>query len=527
LDPGGFPLSTAVGFQQTPAVAFAGTNYLVVWDDYRSGALADIYGARVSREGQVLDPNGFAISTASIDRCLNLGLGCLGNPRSPTVAFDGIDYLVVWEDFRDFPDPFKIFGARVTPGGAVLDPNGFIISDPASGAFRPAIAFDGTNSLVIYHQVLNNIPGVYGVRVSPASAMLDPGGFLIFSTSNFASASKLAFDGTNYMVVWNNVVNGGNTISGTRVSPGATILDPGSIAISSSPAVPFDQPVIASAGGNFLVAWIDIRDANRFNLFGTIVASTGVVATPQGLQISLLPPLPAQISQGVGFGPAVGGSDTTFLATWLDLRNTDPSCNAPECVELDIYGQVVGLGVTPPSLRLICRPLDPVSGLFGQLVPLIARHCYFLATDSTGLQTTYGAYDIREQLTPKKNWDADLPNGEPKIPGGCTGSVLGSDCAEIPILHSQSFTGIIQGLEQAVLAGAEGRYDNVDNNSNAWAQRRIDALRLAVTLPRDVIATEGDLCLLLPDLYQNLRDAGVSILRPVILWFYGFVRCVL
>src|SRR6478735_5592103 len=44
-------------------VAFDGTNYLVVWTDYREGG-PKVYGARVSGGGTVLDHDGFAISAA-------------------------------------------------------------------------------------------------------------------------------------------------------------------------------------------------------------------------------------------------------------------------------------------------------------------------------------------------------------------------------------------------------------------------------------------------------------------------------
>ena len=57
------------------------------WRDYRSGLSWDIYGARVSPDGAVLDPDGIAICAAA------------NAQWSPAVAWNGSQFLVVWRDF--------------------------------------------------------------------------------------------------------------------------------------------------------------------------------------------------------------------------------------------------------------------------------------------------------------------------------------------------------------------------------------------------------------------------------------------
>jgi len=92
------------------------------------------------------------------------------------VAFDGTNYLVVWTDYRGYEldaDYADVYAARVTPDGIDLDPNGIPIA--VKGAWlegQPAVAFDGTNFLVTWDQGGYPNGDLYGTRVSPQGAVL-------------------------------------------------------------------------------------------------------------------------------------------------------------------------------------------------------------------------------------------------------------------------------------------------------------------------------------------------------------------
>ena len=301
LDPAGFLISQAANDQNSPAVCFDGESFLVAWGDNRSGNGWDVYGARVTPEGEVLDPAGFVISEAAKDQ------------RLPAVGFDGADLLVVWEDFRSDPAG-DIYGARVTPEGEVLDPAGFVISQAANDQNLPAVAFDGTNSLVVWADYRDSTRfHVYGARVTPDGAVLDPSGITITTVPGVQYAPALASDGANSLVVWQDTRNGTDwDIYGTRVSPQGEVLDPAGVAVSLAanhqrfPAEVFD-------GAGFLVVWQDNRYGSDYDIFGTRVTSQGTALDPSGIPVSTA--AEDQLLPALGFDGANG------LVVWEDYRD--------------------------------------------------------------------------------------------------------------------------------------------------------------------------------------------------------------
>jgi hypothetical protein len=159
LDRGGVVLGRTYGGDI--AVSSNGSNYLVVW----TGDDGQIRGARVTGDGVILDPGGFAITSGAT------------SPTGTTVSSDGKDYLVAWGDSRF--GCCSIFGTRVTEGGAVLDTNGFAIATHGRKQEEPAIAFNGVNYLVGWTDHRSVVSDIYGARVTPAGRVLDPRGILL------------------------------------------------------------------------------------------------------------------------------------------------------------------------------------------------------------------------------------------------------------------------------------------------------------------------------------------------------------
>lgn len=132
------PIATAAD-AQVPAVAYDPTKqvFVVVWNDARGGTTArDIYGARVARTGDVLDPVGVAISSAP------------GSQLTSTITYGSDRFLVAWDDTRDAATSGSdIYASRVqvtSSGLVVQDPNGIAISTAAGAQAKPSAVYLGT-----------------------------------------------------------------------------------------------------------------------------------------------------------------------------------------------------------------------------------------------------------------------------------------------------------------------------------------------------------------------------------------------
>ena len=373
----------------SPSIAWDGTNFFTVWING-----TDIYGARVSPDGDVLDPTGIAISVG-----LN---GSTTEPRPPSVAFDGTNYLVVWVCTRE--GATEIYGCRVSSDGTVLDPagikitqssspkvkpvgitfndsdneyfivwrtssdvvrglrvgtNGVAIGDPAgfqvmSWGFYPTVVYDKADDIYLVATYHNSVPAGYSIhcaRVSTDGTVLDTTPITLSDSGSTEAYPRVAFDGTNFMVIWcdsRSDASGQNgSLYGARISPTGTKLgEPFLIAYrvlqNTFPNLVFD-------GTNYLAVWSstskDYWVAEKFRLpdaYAARISTAGIVLDQQAV------PLCTAFAHQAGTSVAYGGG--RYLALWNDLRTRFISGNEI----YDIRGRLFNKGFD--SLQTSCTP---------------------------------------------------------------------------------------------------------------------------------------------------------------------------
>jgi hypothetical protein len=235
----------------------------------------------------------------------------------PAAAFDGTQYLVVWDDHRLRRS--TLYGGRVSADGTALDPYGFEILDVLPETenideYGPAVAFDGENFLVITVAAGRSI---YGVRVSPAGEVLDPGGFLIADTQVLVTPPSIVFDGERYLVVWGQSAPGSSGIFQARVEPDATVLDPGGVLVYAIDAEQAWIPGVRVSfdGSHGLLSWHRYESmyteapallyAGRSTVDGVLIDETPVPLSAEGEHV---------------LGHAAGFDGTNHVIAWYSFE---------------------------------------------------------------------------------------------------------------------------------------------------------------------------------------------------------------
>jgi Divergent InlB B-repeat domain/Bacterial Ig domain len=174
------------------------------------------------------------------------------------------------------------------------------------------IAFDGTNYLVVYQKQLTNGSPAFGQFVSQAGTLL--GAPLDLNTNGSGDPACVDFDGSNYLVAWadDSDEGAGVPIRGVLVSPD-TNQPPGSVLTLSQSGTVKNFNTIVYGGGVYFLMWNDDR------------------TTPPSIYGAIVNPLGTNVSGDFEIGtngqtsevgqPAAAFDGTDFLTVWASATN--------------------------------------------------------------------------------------------------------------------------------------------------------------------------------------------------------------
>ncbi len=293
------------------AVAFDGTNYLVVYsqDHYKQNPtlLPTLDAVRISPTGDIL---GSAVTVASQPKLQTPALSV------QALTFDGARYLLVFthEGVGDAPPP--LWGQFIAPATGQADGNEFALPATGSPLGPPAVAFGGGNYLIVQGEQAVGGPAVIdAVRLSPAGTLLDSTPFQISSLAG-RSPPGVAFDGTNFLVTFQDAHTQPIRIVATRISPSGVVLDgtpaaPG-IVLSADTTQSLGQVITAFIGGQYWAFW----EAGQDRLYGARV-STGGAITSAGANGFLAGNSVTGITGGFNAAPIMAANANQGLLSWL------------------------------------------------------------------------------------------------------------------------------------------------------------------------------------------------------------------
>lgn len=193
------------------------------------------------------------------------------NASEPAVAFDGANYLVVWSDARDRSNT-DLWASRVAADGTVIDTLAFPIVATPGAQLRPAVTFDGTRYIVVWEDYKVDVGGaesdIRAALVSTSGNVTLLGG--VAGSAANETLPAIDSNGNGALVTW--VENGqvvGSMLSGSAFGP--------KFAVTSSAEVKRDPAIESIPGGNYFVVYTQLSATTADDTYGQVVAPSSAL----------------------------------------------------------------------------------------------------------------------------------------------------------------------------------------------------------------------------------------------------------
>ncbi len=298
----GIEICALPGTQGSPSVSFGDSLFLVAWDDARNSGYSQVYAARITQSGVLLDSGGFPVLRPHDAQTL------------PSVACDGTDFLITWQE-GPLSDG-NILGARIAPSGAVLDTAAIRISGADADQLRPRSTFAGSHYFVIWEDCRNGTPDVSCARVTSAGQVADTVGIRVSGDDGPKLDPVLAAGTDQLLAAWqdgraDSLVHG---IRGSRISPSGLVLDSASVLVGANLRKKYtrqDSPSLTFGDSSWLAVWTECRpDTLHTDVYAIRLGRNGHVLDGASIRISP--------RQGAARSPRAAFDGSNYLIVWQD-----------------------------------------------------------------------------------------------------------------------------------------------------------------------------------------------------------------
>ncbi|MGA1868622.1 MAG: hypothetical protein ACMUJM_08730 [bacterium] len=372
-------ICTAPGDQINPVIEWNGINYFIVWQDKRNGNSFDLFGARVSKMGILLD----GPATAS-GKVISIAIGDQINPQVKWNKKDA--YFIVWEDYRSGePD---VFGIRISIENQIItnEFGGIPICTQPGRQIKPVVSFNGSFFLVLWENQLSS--SAYSIH---GKAIDNEAEFTINPDNISPRHPSLDSNGENFIVVWDGINNqGSSNIYATFLDNNGQIIN-NSITISSHPSYIQTNPTVKWTGSYYTIFFND----ERKKIFASRISADGLLLDmpPESGAISL----DFVLNTGTDKAPALSfNNEGSIFLAWEEHTSSD----------IDLYGQII-IFSNPPILSFTNEPefidtaVSPTEGDNNTLFNFRVKYSHFDGKEPSVMQVLIDGDNDEEYTSPE------------------------------------------------------------------------------------------------------------------------------
>lgn len=315
-----------------PRVAWNGSVFLAAWMEDRAGP-NQVFGTRIAPSGQILDKTSFPIGDAFS-----------GLFSTTSVASDGKDFVVVWDQWDSVKQTSAQVASWVASDGTVLSPNPLVIASPVD-AYLSDVVFDGARYLLLGSLTSVSLRTLdTSKKVGPLLQVAQPLAGHVPTPLRASCVAQSCF------VAWlessstpkSAVVRIARVQGGVPI-PGSTLT----VATNASDVLATSPPGIGCAASGCFLAWAEEKllwGKHVGVVRGTRLGWDGVVSDPTGIDVLVPAPPTKPLSKPDSFGepsvePTAGGF-VVFAAGKKDnlARVGSDGAVTPIAVDLGYYG---------------------------------------------------------------------------------------------------------------------------------------------------------------------------------------------